>query len=127
MDAPDGNPQDDSIAELVGRLIDEGRDVARAEVAVYKAIARRRAVMAKKGMVALVAATVLGWFAVTALVLGLVFGLATLIGPLAAGLAIAALLGVGAFVLLRFGLARMAALSGDEEERQALARGDTIS
>jgi hypothetical protein len=126
LDAPLRNPQEDSIADLVGRLIDEGRDVARSEVNLYKQIALRRSAKAKSGLVQLVAAGILAWFAGLALTFGLVLALATLIGPLAAGFALAALMGAAAFFLLRKGLAGMKALSGDEEERQALERGEAI-
>lgn len=126
MDAPFRNPQDETIPDLVSRLVDEGREVARAEVALYKAIARHRTTRAKSGIVALVVAAVLGWLAAHALLLGAVFGLATLIGPLGAGVAVAVLLGAGAFFMLRKGLAGVQALSGDEDEREALQRGETI-
>jgi len=126
LDAPVRNPQDDSIAELVGRLIDNGRDVARAEVNLYKQIALRRSAKAKSGLVELVAAGILAWFAGLALTFGLVLALATLIGPLASGLALAAVMGAAAWFLLRKGLAGLGALSGDDEEREALHRGETI-
>jgi len=123
LDAPVRNPQEDSIADLVGRLLDEGREVARAEVNLYRQIALRRSARAKSGLVMLVAAGILGWFAGLALTFGLVLALATLIGPLAAGLALALVMGVAAYLLLRKGLEGMKALSGDEEERMALQRG----
>ena len=126
MDSPVENPQDESIADLVGKLIDEGREVARAEVALYKQIALRRSACAKSGLVALVAAGLLGWFAGLALVLGLVLGLATLVGPLAAGGILAAILALAAYLLMRRGLAGLKALSGDDEERAALERGETV-
>ena len=126
MDAPVRNPQEDSIADLVGRLIDNGRDVARAEVNLYKQIALRRSAKAKSGLVQLVAAGILAWFAGLALTFGLGLALAPLIGPLAAGLVLAAVMSAAAWFLLRKGLGGMKALSGDEEERQALHRGETI-
>lgn len=125
MDAPTSNPQDESIADLVGRLVDEGREVARAEVNLYKQIALRRSARAKSGLVAVVAGAALGWFAASALLIGGLLSLATLVGPLAAGLILAAVLGGAAFFLLMKGLKGLQALSGDEEERQALARGET--
>ena len=127
MDAPVRDPQEESIADLVGRLIDDGRDVARAEVNLYKQIALRRSARAKSGLVQLVAAGILAWFAGLALTFGLVLALATLIGPLAAGLLLAAVMGAAAWFLLQKGLAGVKALSGDEEERQALARGETAA
>ena len=126
MDAPVHNPQEESIADLVGRLVDDGREVARAEVNLYKQIARRRSAKAKSGIVQLVAAGILAWFAGLALVFGLVLALATLIGPLASGLLIAAAMGAIAYFLLRKGLEGLKALSGDEEERQALERGERV-
>ena len=125
MDAPVGNPQDESIADLVGRLIDDGREVARTEVNLYKQIALRRSAKAKSGLVQLVAAGILAWFAGLALTFGIVLALATVVGPLASGLILAAVMGAAAWFLLRKGLAGMKALSGDEEERHALERGET--
>lgn len=124
MDAPVRNPQEDTLADLVGRLIDEGREVARTEVNLYKQIALRRSARAKSGLVQVVAAGLLAWFAGIALTVGLVLALATLIGPLAATLVVVAVLGAGAFFLLMKGLKGLRALSGDEEERAALERGE---
>lgn len=126
MDAQVREPQNESIADLVTRAVEEGRTYARAEIDLYKAIARHRATRAKSGAVFLAVAAVLGWFAITALILGLVLGLATLIGPLGAGLAVSAVLGIAAFLLLRKGIAGLGALSGDEEEQAALDRGAGI-
>jgi fatty acid desaturase len=124
LDAPVGTPHEDSIADLVGRLIEDGRDVARAEANLYKQIALRRAARAKAGAVALLAAALLFWFAAIALIFGLVLGLAVYVGPVAAGAILAVLLGIGGYVLLRYGLKGLQALSGDEEERAALKKGE---
>ena len=61
----------------------------------------------------------------TALILGLVLWLAALIGPLLAGLAVAALLALTGYLLVRFGLVRLRALKGGAEEAEALKRGET--
>jgi hypothetical protein len=125
LDAPVRDPQEESIGELVSRAIDEAREVARAEVDLYRQIALRRSARAKSGLVQLVAAGILAWFAGLALTFGAVLALATLIGPLAAGLALALVMGAAAYFLLQKGLAGMKALSGDEEERAAIERGET--
>jgi predicted phage tail protein len=124
LDAPVRDPQQESIGELVSRLIDEAREVARTEVDLYRQIALRRSAKAKSGLVQLVAAGVLAWFAGLALTFGAVLALATLIGPLAAGLGLALAMAGLAYMLLRKGLAGMKALSGDEEERAAIERGE---
>jgi hypothetical protein len=126
LDAPVRNPQEESIADLVGRLIDEGREVARTEVNLYKQIALRRTAKAKSGLILVVAAGLVALLAGIGLVVGLIMALATLIGPLAATLAVVLVMGVAAFFLLKKGLAGLAALSGDEEERTALERGELI-
>lgn len=126
MDAEFRNPQEEGIADLVGRLIDEGREVARTEVNLYKQIALRRSAKAKSGLVLVVAAGLIALLAGIGLVVGLIMALATLIGPLAATLALVLLMGVAAFFLLKKGLTGLAALSGDEEERAALDRGEKI-
>lgn len=119
-----GEPQDESLGALLGRLAQDGRDFVKAEVGVYKAIAARRMKRARNGLIALAVGAVLMICSVTALLLGLVLWLATLIGPLLAGLAVAALLILVGLLLLRIGINGLKALGGDEAEREALSRGD---
>ena len=126
MDAPAQDPSDESIGDLVGRLIEDGRGYARAEIDLLKQIARHRAARARTGLIMLVAGALLALSALTALILGLVLGLATLIHPVLAGLVVAAVLAGIGYGLVRYGLAGLRALGGDEEERQAVARGETV-
>lgn len=126
MDAPGQDPSDESIGDLIGRLIEDGRGYARAEIDLLKQIARHRAARARTGLVMLAAGAVLALSALTALILGLVLGLATLIHPLLAGLAVAAALAGIGYGLIRYGLAGLRALGGDEEERAAVRRGETV-
>ena len=119
-----GEPRDESIGELLGRLADDGRAYVKAELGVYRAIAARRAARARSGLIALAIGAVLLISSITALLLGLVLWLATLIGPLLAGLAVTAVLVLVGFILLRVGVSGLKALGGDEAEREALARGD---
>lgn len=126
MDAPGQDPSDESIGDLIGRLIEDGRGYARAEIDLLRQIARHRAARARTGLVMLAAGAVLALSALTALILGLVLGLATLIHPLLAGLAVAAALAGIGYGLIRYGLAGLRALGGDEEEREAVRRGETL-
>ena len=119
-----GEPQDESIGTLLGRLADDGRAYVKAEIGVYKAIAARRAARARSGLIALAVGVVLLISSITALLLGLVLWLATLIGPLLAGLAVAAALILAGYLLVRMGITGLSALGGDEAEREALSRGD---
>ncbi|HET9428553.1 MAG TPA: phage holin family protein [Allosphingosinicella sp.] len=114
------------MGDLLGRLIEDGREYARAEIGLYRQIARYRAGRARNGLILLVAGAVLGLSALTALILGFVLGLAALIGPVLAGLAVSLVLAGTGYVLVRIGVGGLGALSGDEEERQAIARGETL-
>ena len=126
MNAPAQDPRDDSIGDLFGRLIEDGRTYARAEVDLLKEIARHRAERARTGLILLVGGGVLLLSSLTALILGLVLGLAALTGPLLAGIIIAALLAGTGYLLIRFGLGGLRALGGDEEEKAAIGRGETV-
>ena len=126
MAGPAHDPNDESMGDLFGRLIEDGREYARAEIGLYRQIARYRAGRARNGLILLTAGAVLGLSALSALILGFVLGLATLIGPVLAGLAVAFVLAVAGYVLVRIGISGLGALSGDEEEKQALARGETL-
>ncbi len=119
-----GEPREESIGALLGRLADDGRAYVKAEIGVYRAIAARRAAKARNGLIALAIGAVLLISSITALLFGLVLWLATLIGPLLAGLAVAAVLILAGFMLVRMGIAGLGALGGDEAEREALMRGD---
>ncbi len=125
MDAPAQDPQDESIGDLVNRLIEDGRDYARAEFELYGAIANYRAIRARRALVALAA----GWFflvtSMTALVLGTVLSLAARIGAMWAGLAVGIPLAAGGYALVRYGWRGVKSLTEDEAERQALRRGES--
>jgi hypothetical protein len=122
--APAGDTTDGSLGELFGRLVGEGREVARSEASFYKALASYRLGKAKGGLIALGAGIVFAHMGAIALTIGLVLAVATLIGPLGAGLAVAAALGLVGFLLVRYGAARLTVLSGDAEERAAISAGE---
>ncbi len=121
------HPSDNSIKDLFSQLVDDGRNLVKAEVGLYKQVALYRAGKAKIGLAALVAGGLLAYAALIAALVGFVIGLADLIGPVAGGLVVLAVCGIIAFLLFRFGASKMAALSGDEEERAALAAGERVT
>lgn len=121
---PASDPRDESIGELVSRLVEDGRAYARAELDLVKRIARHRAGRAKSGAILLGIGVTSLLCALTALVLALVLGLATLIGPFGAGMAVFAVLaGIGG-LLAYAGVNGLAALGGDEAEKEALAKAE---
>jgi hypothetical protein len=122
--SPVHDPRDASIGELVSRLMEDGRAYARAELDLAKRIARHRATKAKSGAILLGAGITLLLCSLTALVLALVLGLATLIGPFGAGMAVFLVLAIAGGLLARSGAKGLAALGGDEDEKAALARAE---
>ena len=118
------DPADSSIPELFQQLVEDGRTFAGAEANLYKRIALYRVGKAKNGLIALAAGGLLAYAALIAFLVGLVMGLADLIGPVLGGLVVLAVSGGIAFFLLRYGAGKMSALGGDVEEKAALRRGE---
>jgi hypothetical protein len=117
------DPADSSIGDLVHQLVEDGKSYASAEANLFKQIALYRFGNAKNGLVALVAGGFLAYAALIAFMVGLVMGLADLIGPVAGGLVVLAVVGGISFLLIRYGAGKMAALGGDADERAALKHG----
>ena len=80
-------PPERPIGELVHELVEEGKAYARAELDLAKVIALAKAKALALPAGVLVAALFVGLAAINALVIGVVLALATLIGPLLAGIA----------------------------------------
>ena len=74
------------IGQLFNQLVDDGKRYARAEVELYKAKAADKAQPVKRAAIYGGIAVTLALSAVTALLVGLILALQTLIGPLAATL-----------------------------------------
>ncbi|MDQ8757743.1 phage holin family protein [Sphingosinicella sp. LHD-64] len=118
------DPKEESIGDLVGRLVEDGRAYAEAEIELYKTIARYRAVRARKALVALA----IGWFllfaAMTALVIAAMVSLSQAIGPLLAGFVVGVPLAAGGYALARYGWTGVKGLGQDPLERAAIERGE---
>jgi hypothetical protein len=105
---PGPPPAERPVGQLVHELIEEGKAYARAEIGLYKAIAAAKGKALALPVGLFVAALLIGMTSLTALAVGVVVALATLIGPLAAGFvgmlifaAIAGLLGWYGYSRLR--------------------------
>jgi high-affinity Fe2+/Pb2+ permease len=123
LDAPAGEPGEESIGDLFGRLVEDGRAYAEAELELVKAIAQYRAQRAGRALAMLGAGSVLLLSAITALVIGLVMGLSQYMSPFLAGLIVALLLAGGGWLLVNRGLAGMKGLGRDQAEQQAIDKG----
>jgi hypothetical protein len=126
LDARTTQPAEPSVGELFGRLKEDAKAYAAAEANLYKAIARRRIGRARGGAVALVVAALLANAALIVLLMSLSLALALHVGPVIAGLIVTVVVCAIAFFLVRWGAAKLQALSGDAEERAALAAGERL-
>jgi hypothetical protein len=74
-------PDELGLPQLVGRLVDDAKGVARAEMAAVKARVAERAQAYQGAAIFFGAAAVLALAALIALLVGLILTLATLVGP----------------------------------------------
>jgi hypothetical protein len=93
LDARVQNPAESSIGDLFHQLVNDGRNLVGAEVNLYKQIALYRVGKAKTGLIALVAAGLLAYAGLIALLVGSRHGSCDLIGPVAGGLVVFAVVG----------------------------------
>lgn len=124
MDGPAGDPREESIGDLVSRLVDDARAYAEAEVELYKAIAIHRGERARRAMVLLA----VGWFmlfaAMTALVIAAMVSLSQAVGPLLAGVVVGVPLAAIGYALAHAGWSGVKGLGRDAPEKEALERGE---
>lgn len=92
----------ESLTELVSRVVDDAKGVARAEIAVVKAQAGAKVAGYRTAAILLVAAYYLGTAALVGLVVGLIMTLTPRVGP-----GWATLIVIGAVVLLAGLLAKL--------------------
>lgn len=118
------DPADSSIGDLFHQLIEDGRRVATAEAGLYKQIASYRVSRAKNGIVALAATLFLLNAALIAFFVGLVMGLADLVGPVASGAIVLVVTAIIGALLVRYGIGKIGALGGSPEEEAALKAGE---
>jgi hypothetical protein len=77
----EGQPADEGLGALFGRAVADAKAYARAEFGYWQALAGARLSAARTGLVLAVAALLLALALPTALVIGLILTLATLVGP----------------------------------------------
>lgn len=74
-------PEEESIGALFGRLAEDGKGYARAEIGYYRTLATSKLGESKNGVILGVAALVIACSSVTALLVGLILTVSTLTGP----------------------------------------------
>lgn len=123
MDAGGEDRQEESIGELIGRLVEDGRSYAEAEFELVKAIAEYRALRARRALVSLA----VGWFllvtSTTAVVMGTVLSLAERLDGFWAGLIVGVPLAAAGYGLVSYGWSGIKGLTRDKAEQAAIDKG----
>jgi hypothetical protein len=83
---PSNQRPDQPVGELIGRILEDGKAYALAELNVVKAIAEERISAFKAPAIALVAALLVSQAAIIIFALGITLALANLVGGLLAGI-----------------------------------------
>ena len=115
-------PDEPSIRETFGQLLDDGRAYARAEVDLAKLKVRAEAKRYRKAAMLGGVAVALGLAALVAFAMTLVIGFARLLGPIGGGVAAVLLLGLGAYAFMSLAQGEIAARpddrdNGDDDDR----------
>lgn len=107
---------DRPIGELFSHAVDQGGELIRAELAVYRRLALRKVMAARLAVALMLAGVLLAFGSASALMIGLAIGLARFVGPMAGGL-LAGLIGFAiAALLVREGLKRLPGITIAEDE-----------
>lgn len=84
-----GEPlQDETIGSLFSQLIDDGGDLVRAEINLYRQLAYRRALASRMALLLVTSGVAIAFGSVAAMLVGLVLGLAQWIGPVGSGIVV---------------------------------------
>lgn len=96
-----GPQSEEGIGTLFARLIEEGRELVRAEIELYRQITLNRLLRSRLAVALAVTAVLLIQASVTALLVGCVLFLALWLGPMGSALAVCAIGLIIAAILLR--------------------------
>lgn len=114
-----GEQEQESIAELLARLIDDARELAQAELALFRLDLYQRISRAKVGILMCVIGAIMGQAAAVVLLMSLAYALTPWLGGFG-GAAVAALVGAGLAVLLvRMGGKRLLLIVDDDPSDHA--------
>ncbi len=124
-----GEPEQESIGELLARLIDDARALAKAELAMFRLDFYQRISRAKTGILLCVIGAIMGQAAAVVSLISIAYALTPWLGGFG-GAAVAAIVGAGlAFLLIKIGAKRLLLIVDDNpEDHQATGiKGPTIT
>jgi hypothetical protein len=123
-DSPKDSEQ--SLGTLFARLIDDGTNLFRAELNLYRQAAFRRVAQAKLPVIMIVAAVLLAQSAVTVILVGFALGLARWLGPAGGGLAVGVVSLAICGLLVMVAIKRLTATVAEANVKEAVALTETV-
>jgi hypothetical protein len=117
---------EEPIGTLFARLVDDGTNLFRAELNLYRQAALRRVAQAKMPVVMIVAAALIAQSSVTVILVGCALGLARWIGPVGGGVAMGVIGFALCGLLVRIAIGRLTAVVGEANEKDAVAVTESV-
>lgn len=111
------NSAEPTVRDLFARVIDDVANVVRAEFNLYRQTAFRRAARARSGVTAVVCGVVIVTSGLVTLLVGILLALAPLVGPILAGIVIAAAAAIAGYLLIRAGAAQVAEIAAEADQK----------
>lgn len=123
-----GEPEDETIGELFQRLIDDGRSLVSAELALFRLDFYQRIGRAKAGIILCLLGVILGQAAAVVMLISIAYALTPVLGGFGGAAVAAAIGGAAAVLLLRFGVRRLMLIVDDEptEKTKTFATMDEL-
>jgi hypothetical protein len=115
-----------SLGTLFARLIDDGTNLFRAELNLYRQAAFRRVAQAKLPVIMIVGAVLLAQSAVTVILVGFALGLAHWLGPVGGGLAVGVISLAICGLLVMVAIKRLTAALAQANVKEAVAITETV-
>jgi hypothetical protein len=123
----DGAPEPkETLGTLFARLIDDGTNLFRAELNLYRQAAFRRVAQARLPVVMIVVAILLAQSSVTTILVGCALGLARWLGPAGGGLVMGLIGFAIAGLLVRTALTRLGEVLSKANEKEAVALQESV-
>lgn len=109
-----GEPEQETIGELFARLIDDGRDLVSAELALFRLDFYNRIARARLGIAMCLVGALLGQAAAVMLLISIDHALSRWLGTFGSAVVAALIGGAAAILLLRFGVRRLMLIADDD-------------
>ena len=109
-----GEPEQETIGELLARLIDDGRELVNAELALFRLDFYHRIARARLGIAMCLGGALFGQAAAVMVLISIDHALSRWLGTFGSAIAAALIGGAGAVLLLRFGIRRLMLIVDDD-------------